>query len=179
MLPFCQVEHDGLEHEPGEMTMRSYGSPRQSVLFVMAAFVLCLALCPAIALAASTLRVESPWARASLNGVRNAIVYGSLVNEGSAPLTIVGGSTPVAARVEFHIHAMNGDVMTMKQLDRIALKPGERATLQPGGLHIMLINLKQPLKQGASFPLTLVASDGTSVDITVKIESATATGPTQ
>jgi copper(I)-binding protein len=43
----------------------------------------------------------------------------------------------------------------------------------------MLIDLKQPLKQGASFPLTLVASDGTSVDITVKIESATATGATQ
>ena len=158
--------------------MRFYGSPKYSSLRVMAALALCLALFPAIALAASPLRVESPWARASLSGVRNAIVFGTLVNDGSAPLTIVSGSTPVVARVEFHIHAMSGDVMTMKQLDSIALKPGERATLQPGGLHIMLIDLKQPLKQGANFPLTLVAADGVSVDITVKIESATATGPT-
>jgi copper(I)-binding protein len=145
----------------------------------MAVLVLCLALCPAVTLAASALRMESPWARASLGGVRNAIVYGTLVNDGSAPLAIVSGSTPVAARVEFHIHAMNGDVMTMKQLDSISLKPGKRATLQPGGLHIMLIDLKQPLKQGASFSLTLVAADGGSLAVTVKIESATATGPTQ
>jgi copper(I)-binding protein len=157
--------------------MRIYGSPKQPVRFVMAALVLWLVLCPAVTLAASALRMESPWARASLSGVRNSIVYGALVNEGSAALTIVGGSTPMASRVEFHIHAMNGDVMTMKQLDSIALKPGERVTLQPGGLHIMLIDLKQPLKQGASFPLTLVTGDGASLDVMVKIESATATGP--
>jgi len=178
MLPFCQVEHGWLEPEPGEMTMKFYGSPKQHFLIVMAAFVLCLALYPAVALAASALRMESPWARASLGGVRNAIVYGTLVNDGSAALTVVSGSTPVASRVEFHIHAMNGDVMTMKQLDSIALKPGERAALQPGGLHIMLIDLKQPLKQGASFPLTLVTADGTALDMMVKIESATAIGPT-
>ena len=160
-----------------EMTSRFCSLPKRSALLVMAALVLGLTLRPTTTLAASPLRVESPWARASLGGVRNAIVYGTLVNDGPAPLAIVSGSTPVAARVEFHIHAMNGDVMTMKQLDSIALKPGERAILQPGGLHIMLIDLKQPLKQGESFPLTLVAADGIALAVTVKVESATATGP--
>jgi copper(I)-binding protein len=143
---------------------------------LLAAFLLCLSSLGALAGGAS-LTMEQPWARASLSGVRNAIVYGALVNDGSAPLAVVSGSTPVAARVEFHIHAMNGDVMTMKQLDAIELKPGERTMLQPGGLHIMLIDLKQPLKQGDSFPLTLVTRDGTSLKVDVKVASATATGP--
>ncbi len=121
--------------------------------------------------------MEQPWARASLSGVKNAIVFGTLVNNGPAALSIVGGSTPVASHVEFHIHAMNGDVMTMKQLDTIDLKPGERTTLQPGGLHIMLIDLNRVLKQGESFPLTLVARDGTSLKIDVKVTGPTATGP--
>ena len=121
--------------------------------------------------------MEQPWARASLSGVRNAIVFGTLVNDGPAALSIVGGSTPVASRVEFHVHAMNGDVMTMKQLEAIDLKPGEQAKLQPGGLHIMLIDLKQALKQGESFPLTLVARDGTALKIDVRVTSPTATSP--
>jgi copper(I)-binding protein len=140
------------------------------------AFLLCLFSLEAVA-GGPSLTMEQPWARASLSGVRNAIVFGALVNDGSAPLAIVGGTTPVAARVEFHIHAMNGDVMTMKQLDAIELKPGERAMLQPGGLHIMLIDLKQPLKQGDSFPLTLVTRDGMALKVDVKVTSATATGP--
>lgn len=142
----------------------------------MAAAMLYLVLFPALSLAASGLQVEQPWARASLGGVRNAIVYGALVNDGATALSIVGGSTPVAARVEFHLHAMNGDVMTMKQLDAIDLKPGERTMLQPGGLHIMLIDLKQPLKQGDS-SLTLVTRDGISLKVDVKVTSVTATGP--
>jgi len=149
----------------------------ERILLMRAALVLCLALCAGLAQAASGLRMDQPWARASLSGVKNAIVFGTLVNDGSADLSIVGGSTPVAARVEFHIHAMDGEVMTMRQLDTIDLKPGERTTLQPGGLHIMLIDLKQTLRQGESFPLTLMTRDGTTLKIDVTVTSPTATGP--
>jgi copper(I)-binding protein len=121
--------------------------------------------------------VEAAWARASLSGVRNGIVYGSIVNDGPDSVRLVGGSTPVAARVEFHIHAMNGDIMTMKQLDSVDLKPGETAILKPGGLHIMLIDLKQPLKAGESFPMTLISASGASIAVQVEILGATALGP--
>ena len=154
-----------------------HSSCRERILLTRAALVLCLALCAGLAQAASGLRMEQPWARASLSGVKNAIVFGTLVNDGSADLSIVGGSTPVAARVEFHIHAMDGEVMTMRQLDTIDLKPGERTTLQPGGLHIMLIDLKQALKQGESFPLTLMTRDGTMLKFDVTVTSPTAAGP--
>ena len=150
-------------------------SIRRGALFAIA--ILALALGAGIALAATGLRMEAPWARASLNGVRNGIVYGSIVNDGPDPVRLVGGSTPVAGRVEFHIHAMNGDIMTMKQLDSVDLKPGETAILKPGGLHIMLVDLKQPLKAGESFPMTLTSASGASIAVQVKILGATALGP--
>jgi hypothetical protein len=73
---------------------------------------------------------------------------------------------------------MNGDVMTMKQLDSIDLEPGETATLKPAGLHIMLIDLKRPLQEGENFPLTLMLSGGASMILEVKVFGATAQGPT-
>ena len=87
----------------------------------LAPLLLGLMLSVQLAAAASGVRVESPWARASLGGVKNAIVYGAIVNDGPSAVRVIGGSTPVAGRVEFHIHAMDGSVMTMRQLDSIDL----------------------------------------------------------
>ncbi len=152
--------------------------PCMTLGWVFRVLLITLALGTQISAAASGLRVEAPWARASLGGVRNAIIYGTIVNDGPNGVRLVGGSTPVATHVEFHIHAMNGDVMTMKQLDSIDLKPGETVTLKPAGLHIMLIDLKRPLQEGESFPLTLMQSGGASITLEVKVLGATAQGPT-
>ena len=151
---------------------------RAAPRWIFALLTISLMLIAHAAAAASGLRVESPWARASLGGVKNAIVYGAMVNDGPGALRVIGGSTPVAARVEFHIHAMDGSVMTMRQLDGIDLKAGETATLKPGGLHIMLIGLKYPLKEGDSFPLTLLLDGGGWVALEVKVLGANAIGPT-
>ena len=66
----------------------------------------------------------------------------------------------------------------MKQLDSIDLKSGQTAPLEPGGLHIMLIDLKRPLEEGESFPLTLLLAGGGSVALEVKVLGAAAVGPT-
>src|SRR5215813_5588566 len=95
----------GLEQGRPDKVLPMRQSRRKPIL---TALMLCLALCAGVAQAASGLRMEQPWARASLSGVKNAIVFGTLVNGGAAALSIVSGSTPVASRVEFHIHAMNG-----------------------------------------------------------------------
>ncbi len=150
----------------------------QRMVGYLAPLLLGLMLSVQLAAAAFGVRVESPWARASLGGVKNAIVYGAIVNDGPSAVRVIGGSTPVADRVEFHIHAMDGSVMTMRQLDSIDLKAGETAALKPGGLHIMLIDLKQPLKEGENFPLTLILDGGTSIALKVKVLGATAMGPT-
>ena len=129
------------------------------------------------AAAASPVRVETPWARASLGGVKNAIVYCTIANDGPDPVRIVGGLTPVAAHVEFHIHVMEGSVMTMRRLEAIEVKAGEKTVLQPGGLHIMLVDLRQPLKEGETIPVTLTLDNGAWLAMEVKVLGATAMRP--
>ena len=123
------------------------------------------------------LKVEQLWARASLAGVRNGIVYGQLADAGGATIELVSASTPVADHVEFHVHSMSAGVMTMRSLDKIKVEPGQIVTLQPGGMHMMLIDLKRPLTAGQSFPFTLKLADGDSVTVAVSVLGATATAP--
>jgi len=148
-----------------------------SIRHFLAVAMLGLVLACQQAGAGGSLRVEQLWARASLAGVRNGIVFGQLVDESDAALELVGASTPVADHVEFHGDSMNAGVMTMRELDSIQLKPGQVVTLQPGGMHFMLVDLKGPLKAGESFPLTLRLADGQSVAATVSVLGATATAP--
>jgi copper(I)-binding protein len=72
---------------------------------------------------------------------------------------------------------MTAGVMSMRSLDKIKVEPGQVVTLQPGGMHMMLIDLKRPLTAGQSFPLTLKLADGDSVTVAVSVLSATATAP--
>jgi copper(I)-binding protein len=145
------------------------------VLFAWAVLGLILALQQAGA--GEGLKVEQFWARASLSGVRNGIVYGRLADKGSTTVELMSASTPVADRVEFHEHSMDAGVMTMRPLDGIKVAPGQVVTLQPGGMHMMLINLRQPLAAGQSFPLTLKLADGSSMTVTVSVLGPTAAAP--
>ena len=142
-----------------------------------AAALLGLALAWQQASAGEGLKVEQLWARASLAGVRNGIVFGRLVDEGSATLELVSATTPVADHVEFHEHSMTAGVMTMRSLDSIKVDPGQTVTLQPGGMHMMLIDLKRPLTPGESFPLTLKLADGDSMTVAVSVLGPTAAAP--
>jgi periplasmic copper chaperone A len=139
--------------------------------------LLCLALTPD-ASAEGTLKVQAAWARASLKGATNGIAFATLVNESGNPARVVAGSSPVAAHVEFHLHAMNGSVMTMQELDAIEVKPGKTEVLKPGGLHIMLVGLTRQLKQGENFPLTLKLADGQSISVEVRVLGPEAMGET-
>jgi copper(I)-binding protein len=156
--------------------MRSPVPMRSSRIFFSAA-VLVLALPWQQASAGEGLKVEQLWARASLAGVRNGIVYGRLADDGGAAVELVSASTPVADHVEFHEDNMTGGVMTMRPLDGIKVEPGQVVTLQPGGMHMMLVDLKRPLTAGQSFPLILKLADGGSVTVAVSVLGATATAP--
>lgn len=144
---------------------------------MFAAAILGLALACQQASAGEGLKVVQLWARASLAGVRNGIVYGRLADAGSATVELVSASTPVADHVEFHEHSMTAGVMTMRALEEIKVEPGQVVTLQPGGMHMMLIDLKRPLTAGQSFPLTLKLADGDSMTVSVSVLGATATAP--
>lgn len=103
--------------------------------------------------------VRDAWARPTVPGQTSTGLYAKLV---SGPgLTLVGGTSPLAAAVEVHEMKMEGDVMRMRALDRgLALPPGESVELKPGSCHVMVTGLKQPLAVGASLPVTLKFVDG-------------------
>lgn len=120
------------------------------------------------------LQVEQPWARAS-NGTTGA-AYLRIANRGSAPDRLVGASTPVAEKAEVHENKIENGVMKMRSVGSIVIGPGQSAVLKPGAEHVMLMGLKQPLKQGESFPLTLKFEKAGDVQVTVHVERAGAMG---
>jgi copper(I)-binding protein len=106
---------------------------------------------------ASDLRVQNVWARATAPGQAVAGVYMDL--RADRPLSLVGGTSPAAERLELHTMAMQEGVMVMRRVPEINVPAGQTVSLKPGGLHVMLIGLKAPLKEGQSVPLTLQVRD--------------------
>lgn len=97
--------------------------------------------------------VDGAWIRPTVAGQSVGGGYLSLRSDRADRL--LGVSTPAAASVELHTVAMVGDVMQMRQLDAVELPAGKKVEFKPGGLHLMLLGLKQPLMAGAKLPVTL------------------------
>ena len=97
------------------------------------------------------------WVRATMPGMPNSAGYGLLVNLSGEADTLVGAVTDAASVVELHEMTMaEGDVMQMRPLaDGIDVPPGEFVTLEPGGLHIMMIDLQRVLEPGDTVDFTL------------------------
>lgn len=132
-----------------------------------AAFSFSLAFAAGFAHAQAT--VDGAFARATVGKQANGAAYLQLSAKGDDVL--VSASAPVATKVEIHTMSMDGDVMKMRVLDKLEIKAGEKMSMQPGaGAHVMLMGLKQPLKAGDSFPLTLNfrKAGKVTVDVTVK-----------
>lgn len=123
-------------------------------------FVLALAFsAPLLADAAASVSVEKPFARKAMKAQRNSAAFMTLRNSGPA-VAIVAAESPVADIVELHTHIHDQGVMRMRKIDRIELPAGGEVVLQPGGLHVMLLGLKQDLNEGDSISVTLKFSDG-------------------
>ena len=97
--------------------------------------------------------VTEPWARGTVPAQKATGLFLQLQSKDAARL--VGGSTPAAGRVEIHEMAMEDGVMKMRQISALDLPAGKTIELKPGGYHLMLMDLKAPLKQGDSLPLSL------------------------
>lgn len=120
-----------------------------------------------------TLRIDHPFARATPAGARSGAVYLSVENRGDHGDRLVRVSTPVA-HAELHQMSVDGGVMRMRAVDGVDVKPGDRLVLHPGGYHVMLIDLKRPLKAGDNFPLTLDFEKAGAIEVNVVVESISA-----
>lgn len=135
---------------------------------------------PAAAAAAATagsITIAAPWSRATAPGAANGACFFVATNAGGEADRIVAASSPVAQKAELHTHRQEDGVMKMRQVEAIDVKPGEPATLRPGGLHVMLMGLKEPLKQGATFPVTLTFAKAGPVTVEVTVQEAGAMAP--
>ncbi len=99
------------------------------------------------------IHIDHAWSRAAMAG-REGVVYLTITDTG-APDTLTGVTTPVAAEAALHRSVDDHGVMKMRPVGALPIEPGKPVTLAPGGYHIMLMGLKQALKQGDSFPVTL------------------------
>ncbi|MCA3287924.1 MAG: copper chaperone PCu(A)C [Roseomonas sp.] len=119
--------------------------------------------------------IGHPWTRAA-GANTNGAGFMTLKNNGSAPDRLISAASPAARVVELHTHIREGDVMRMRPVADIPIPPGQTVHLRPGGLHIMLIGLTEPLRQGATVPLTLRFERAGEVQVTLGVESAGARG---
>jgi len=122
------------------------------------------------------IQVDNAWARATPGRSTESVVYLKITNTGAASDRLIGASTPISAAASLHESKLEKGIMKMRAVDAVAVAPGEAVELKPNGEHVMLTGLKQPLKQGDSFPLTLMFEKAGDVAVTVKVERVGAMG---
>jgi copper(I)-binding protein len=146
------------------------------ILAVLGSALLALALPMAAAAQGASAKVEvtAPWARATAGKVGG--VFMTLSTAAPAGDRLTGATSPAAGKVELHTTVKDGDIMRMRPVTVIEVKPGAPVELKPGGLHVMLIDLKAPLKQGDKVPLTLTFERAGPVQVNVDVRAAGATG---
>jgi copper(I)-binding protein len=120
--------------------------------------------------------IGHPYARATAPGQPTGGAYLRLENRGTQGDRLVSATADVAKAVELHEMTMQGDVMRMRQVDTVEVPAGQSVVLEPGGLHMMLVGLKAPLKEGDRFPMTLKFEKAGEVKVDVVVDSALA-GP--
>jgi copper(I)-binding protein len=98
-------------------------------------------------------QIKDAWARSSVQGQMATGAFMSLTSSEGARL--VGASSPVAGVVEIHEMSMEDNVMKMRPINGLDLPPGRSVELKPGGYHVMLMDLKRPLKAGERVPVEL------------------------
>lgn len=129
---------------------------------------LCVSLAMALALAtgaaaegiADKVSVTGAYVRAIPPVVKTTAAFMQLQSSDSTERFLVAAETPAASAAELHMHTMDDGVMRMRHIPHIHLPPNKPVSLGPGGLHIMLFDLKAPLAPGDTIPLTLVFEDG-------------------
>ena len=112
--------------------------------------------------AAKPLAVQDAWIRAT-PGADIAAAYMTLRNAGPAAITVTGVESPIAGHAMIHETQVEAGQSKMRSHEQLVVAPGATVKLQPGGLHVMLHDLKQPLTVGASVPLVIHLSGGGSI----------------
>lgn len=124
------------------------------------------------------LKIGHPWARATPPVAKVGGGYLSIENTGPMQDRLTGGSTEAAARIEIHESSLTDGIMRMREkADGVVLPPGQKVEFKPSGLHLMLVDLKAPLKQGDTVKAMLMFERAGSVAIELQVQGVGAPQP--
>lgn len=143
--------------------------------------VLAAALAGAGTAAQAQVSVSGAWVRGTVQGQTATGAFMQLRSADGA--TLIGADSPAAGIVEIHEMRMEGNTMRMRGVEKLELPPGQTVELKPGGYHVMLMDLKAPLKKGDTVPIRLKVrgKSGQPQEIEVKAEvrelAASGSGP--
>jgi copper(I)-binding protein len=113
-----------------------------------------------------SIHISQPWSRATPKGASAGAGYMTITNKGTAPDRVACVSSDAAAKCQIHTMTMDNGVMKMRPVEGgLEIKPGETVTLKPGGLHVMLVDLKHPLEAGNTVKATLKFDHAGTVDV--------------
>lgn len=129
------------------------------------------------AAAAGDLVIERPWARASIGTSRPGAAYFSVRNAGADDDRLTAVETPAAHMAEMHMTEVKDGVSSMAPVETLEIPAGGEATLAPGGIHVMLMMLNAPLKEGERFPMTLVFERAGRIEVDVPVYGLGSSGP--
>lgn len=90
-------------------------------------------------------------------------------NNGSSSDSLVGAATPVADKIQFHSVSEENGISRMHEMHSVELVPDARVVFSPGEMHVMLVGLKRPLKEGERVPMTLTFEKASMMDMTIPV----------
>ena len=135
-------------------------------------------LCVAMLLAVSfpvfgQVEIQEPWIRATAPGQKTAAGYMIIRNSSAQPERLVGGSSPAAAKVQTHVSIKDGDIMRMREVKGYDIPAKGTFELKPNGSHLMLVDLKTPLKEGEKVPVVLKFEKSGEVKVDFEVRPLT------
>ena len=143
---------------------------------IMLFLVICVGIpflllkCMGTAQSKESFTISDAFVNPTMGDLKVGAVFLDIKNNGIIPDAVVAVETPIAARAELHEHIQDNGVMRMRKMDVLQLLPGQLVKLEPGGYHIMLFDLKKPLKLHERFMLTLKMRTGLKMTVPVRVE---------
>jgi len=146
---------------------------RAAIRFLIGSFFLAFAFtASAHDYTKGSLHIEHPWSRATPKGASVGAGYLVIENRGSAADRFISASAEIAGRAEFHEMAVTDGVMRMRPLPNgVEIAPGMSAKFEPGGLHLMFVDLKRPLEKGERIKAILNFEKAGAVEVEFVVEA--------
>lgn len=120
---------------------------------------------------AGELEIAHPWTRPLPAVATTGAAYFTVTNKGEQDDVLLSATSPIADKVEIHTHVKDGDLMKMRQLDELVIPAHGAQKLAPGGLHLMLLGLKQVPAEGERFPVTLQFKQAGSIEVQIAVDA--------